>query len=239
MEGYFHAVASSFNQLVDSVHPRYGCALARRAAPSPLFAFCEAFRRANAPLFETLRKELAAFPNAQGLADVIERQLHFADLSVQVHWGDQVAPEDVAWHVDAPNSFLHLAVGLSGSRALHARRRIANDRIHQNCLVGVSDEREVLWQQPGETYLSVPCCFPHAVEYPQCDWENRIVAVQVRLFLNEEELFGMMGKEHTALDIDPRGGTAAIVFRRLAAQIVDGISVPSLEDVQSVLAEYC
>merc|ERR1711924_228313 len=94
---------------------------------------------------------------------------------------------------------------MGGSRALHARRRVANDRIQQNCLVGVSDEREVFWQQPGETYLSVPCCFPHAVEYPQCDWDNRIVAVQVRLFLNEEELFGMMGKEHTALDIDPRG----------------------------------
>jgi len=145
----------------------------------------------------------------------------------------------VAWHIDAPNSFLHLALGLSGKRALHARRNVVQGRVRQNCLVGHEDEREVLWQNQGEAYLSAPCCFPHAVEYPSVSWENRIVAVQVRLLLSEDELFGMMGKQHSSLDVDPRGGTAAIVFRQLdiAARCGGGLSLPGMDDVQTVLAE--
>ena len=69
-------------------------------------------------------------------------------------------------------------------------------------------------------------------------WDNRIVAVQMRLLLQEDELFGMLGKEHTALDIDPRGGTAAIVFRQLAAHSRSGLCIPDLAAVQEVLSEY-
>jgi hypothetical protein len=237
LEGYFHSVASSFDSDLDSVHPRLGCAFKRRPAPAPLIAFCEAFRRANAELFTSLKNDLAASRNAAGLANVLERQMHFADLSVQVHWGDEVPSDHVAWHIDAPNSFLHLAVSLSGSRVLHARRRVVNGRVPQNCLVGMSDERETLEQHQGDTYMSSPCCFPHAVEYPACSWDSRIVAVQVRLFLNEEELFGMLGSEHTALDIDPQGGTASIVFRRLST-CGDEMNMPDLALVQKVIAEY-
>merc|ERR1740130_1352086 len=147
-----------------------------------------------------------AYPTAGTLANVLDTQRHFADLSVQVHWGDEVAPENVAWHMDAPNSFLHLALGLSGSRALHARRNVKNGRVAGNCLVGEADEREILRQKQGDVYLTAPCCFPHAVQYPSCDWDERVVAVQIRLFLSEEELFGMCGKQHTALDADPNGG---------------------------------
>lgn len=238
MEGYFHAVANSFNSELDSIHPRLGCAFKRRPAPAPVFAFCEAFRRANAQLFEGLKQDLKTSRNAATLADVLESQRHVADLSVQVHWGDKVPAEHVAWHIDAPNSFLHLALSLSGTRALHARRHVTQGRVSQNCLVGHEDEREVLWQEQGDAYLSVPCCFPHAVEYPACDWRNRILAMQIRLFLNEEELFGMLGKEHTALDVDPRGGTAAIVFRRLTVHSKLGLCIPDLADVQTVLSEY-
>ncbi|CAE8635904.1 unnamed protein product [Polarella glacialis] len=239
MESYFHAVTNSFHTDVDSIHPRKGHPLSRRPAPAPLFAFCEAFRQVNMTLFSSLRSELKAFPNAGLLADVLDRQMHFADISLQVHWGDEVSAGDVAWHVDAPNSFLHLALGLSGTRALHTRNNIVKGRVHQNCLVGHEDEREVLWQNQGEAYLSVPCCFPHAVEYPAFDWDSRIVAVQIRLLLSEDELFGMMGKEHCALDVDPRGGTAAIVFRHLdiAARTGGGLSLPGMEDVHRVLAE--
>merc|ERR1712039_41412 len=128
------------------------------------------------------------------------------------------------------------ALGLSGSRALHARRHVEDGRVHQNCLVGHTDQREVLWQSEGEAYLSAPCCFPHAVEYPESAWESRTVALQVRLLLSEEELFGMMDRQHLALDIDPKGGTAAIVFRQLelAAQAgnAGGLHLPDIEDVR-------
>jgi len=190
-------------------------------------------------LFSSLKRELRACPTAGPLADVLDRQMHFADISVQVHWGDEVSAGDVAWHVDAPNSFLHLALGLSGTRALHTRRNVVRGRIHQNCIIGREDEREVLWQKPGEAYLSVPCCFPHAVEYPAADWENRVVALQMRLLLSEDELFGMMGEQPTALDADPAGSTAAAVFRQLdlAAKNGGGLSLPGMEDVQRVLAD--
>ena len=34
----------------------------------------------------------------------------FGDLAVQIHWGDAVEDHNVAWHVDANNSALHMAV---------------------------------------------------------------------------------------------------------------------------------
>merc|ERR1712154_569985 len=135
--------------------------------------------------------------NAAALASVLERQMHFADLSIQVHWGDEVPGDCVAWHLDAPNSFLHLAVGLSGKRSLHARRSLQNGRISKNCMVGSADEREIIPMEEGDAYLSVPCCFPHAVEYRSCTWEDRMVAVQIRLLLSEEELFNLLGTSHT------------------------------------------
>jgi len=211
MEGYFHAVYDSGHDYVESIHPRYGCALKRRPAPAMLLGFCEAFRCVNAKLFDQLKQDLAKNPNSAMLADVLDNKKHFADISVQIHWGDAVEAGDVAWHIDAPNSFLHMAVGLSGSRALHVRRDIRNGRVSRNCALGASDEREIVWQSEGDVYLGVPCCFPHAVEYPACSWEDRIIAVQVRLLLTEDELFG-------ALDVDSEGGTAATVFRHLASQ---------------------
>mmetsp|Transcript_6344 Transcript_6344/g.10735 ORF Transcript_6344/g.10735 Transcript_6344/m.10735 type:complete len:302 (+) Transcript_6344:58-963(+) len=237
MEGYFHAVHESYGHHVDSIHPRWGYSLPRRPAPLPLLAFCEALRRGNASLFARLEKELGRYQNAAPLASVLCRRAHLADLSVQVHWGDDVPAQDVAWHIDAANSFLHVALSLQGRRALHARHHLSRGRLSQNCLVGPNDEREVLWQEEGDVYLSTPCCFPHAVEYPAVGWQDRIVAVQCRLLLTEDELWNMTGKQHTAVDVDPHGGTAAIVFRNLEGQMAAGLSMPTLEDLQSILAE--
>jgi len=211
MEGYFHAIHDSGHDFVESIHPRFGCAIRRRPAPAALFGFCEAFRKANARIFDQLKQELANNPNSAMFASVLDSGKHFADISVQIHWGDAVEVGDVAWHIDAPNSFLHMALGLSGSRALHARRDVRNGRVSRNCLIGASDDREIIWQSEGEVYLGAPCCYPHAVEYPACSWENRIIAVQLRLLLMEEELFG-------ALDTDSGGGTAKTFFRHLDLQ---------------------
>jgi len=236
LEGYFHAVPGAHDRAVDSIHPRRGHELSRRPAPLPLSAFCEAFRRVNAPLFAALEQELAGSTTAAPLAAVLRRRAHFADLSVQIHWGDEVPPQHVAWHIDAPNSFLHMAIGLQGSRALHARRCVAKGRISKNCGVGASDGREVLWQSEGAAYLGSPCCYPHAVEYPCVDWADRIVALQCRLLLSEEELFCTM--RDTTLDVDPHGGTAAIVFGHFAAMAHGALKMPGLLDVQEVLKEF-
>ena len=40
----------------------------------------------------------------------------FGDLAVQIHWGDAVEDQDVAWHVDANNSALHMAVPEVGAK---------------------------------------------------------------------------------------------------------------------------
>lgn len=234
MEGYFHSLST--RGAVPSVHPRWGCELQRAAAPAALAAFCEAFRRANALDFAALQRELQASPSASLVAEILQREGHFADLSVQVHWGDAVPPEHVGWHVDAANSFLHMALSLQGRRALHARHRVSNGRISQQCAVGPGDDREVFWQEPGSVYLSSPCCFPHAVEYPACGWQDRIVAVQCRLLLGEEELFGMTGSGASRLDVDPKGGTAAIIFRHMAGRGAS-LRVPSLDEVRAVMTE--
>jgi len=239
LEGYFHSIPAENQKLVASVHPRLGCELQRSPAPAPLFAFCEAFRRLNAAFFARLQSDLEGSKTAAPLADVLKRRAHFADISVQVHWGDEVPLECVCWHVDAANSLVHMALGLQGRRGLHARRNIAAGRIHQNCALGLTDEREILWQAEGSAYLGSPCCYPHAVEYPAAYWSKRIVAVQCRLHLTEDEMFGnFAGRQHTMLDADPRGGTAAIVFRHFASVAGQGLVMPRLSDIQNIMEEF-
>mmetsp|Transcript_4345 Transcript_4345/g.7653 ORF Transcript_4345/g.7653 Transcript_4345/m.7653 type:complete len:296 (-) Transcript_4345:147-1034(-) len=234
LEGYFHSYPTDSPS--SSLHPRLGSELLRPAAPAPLRAFCEVFRQKNCKAWSALQHDLEKSFNARALGAVLQRQAIFADLSVQMHWGDEIPQDHVAWHMDAPNSFLHLAIGLQGQRALHTRRSVINGRVSHNCALGASDEREVLPQAQGSAYVSSPCCFPHAVQYPEVDWSKRIVAVQCRLHLSEEELFGSLtGKQHTALDIDPNGGTAATVFRHLASMASNGLQMPTLSEVQALL----
>lgn len=228
VEGYFHAVYEAHDRAVPSVHPRHGYRTDRSPAPAPMVAFCEALRRTNADLLSTLRADLARSRHGKPLAEVLQRGFHFADLSVQLHWGERIGTEDVAWHIDAPNSYLHLALGLRGSRALHARRHfLSSGAVSRNCMIGATDEREVIWQAPGDAYLSSPCCYPHAVEYAAAPWEACIVAVQCRLLLAEDELFG-------CLDVDPQASTAVAIFQQIATR---GLKLPSLVDVDAVLQE--
>jgi len=228
MEGYFHAVAGHHEQAVPSIHPRWGCPLDRRPAPLQLSAFCDAFRQVNKEMLCSLQRTLErCISKKQGLAPVMQRQACFADLAVQVHWGDEVPAEQAAWHIDAPNSFLHLALALQGRRALLAQRRKA-PRVPGQPRNEVA--AETLWQEPGAAYLSSPCCFPHAVQYPETTWEQRIVAVQCRLLLTHDELFAMDRRQ--ALDTDPHGDLAQAVFRHLSAV---HLKIPSLAEVETHL----
>ncbi|CAJ1401002.1 unnamed protein product [Effrenium voratum] len=225
MEGYFHALPHSAAS-VESIHPRHmRRKLRRAAAPLPLRAFIEAVRRCNRLSLEAMQAELRRSGEGKHLADVLARSAHFADLSIQIHWGEEVLAEEAMWHVDAANSFLHMAVGLQGRRALHAKR--ARRRTAKTAA-------ERLWQEPGASYVGSPCCYPHAVEYPEVTWDRRIVAVQCRLLLTEEEMFGDRQNLSLLLDTDPEGNTASIVFRQTEAW---PFRLPGLAEVQAVMKE--
>mmetsp|Transcript_22989 Transcript_22989/g.42301 ORF Transcript_22989/g.42301 Transcript_22989/m.42301 type:complete len:291 (-) Transcript_22989:68-940(-) len=218
VEGYFHALTGNYGREVPSVHPRLGIDLMRRSAPLAIFAFCEAFRRINAPLFTALTKDLGR--KAAPLGRVFKRNAYLSDLAVQVHWGEAVSDKDMFWHVDAPNSFLHMAIGVQGSRTLHAKRELQS-----------APQPDALRQAPGSVYLSVPCCFPHAVEYPATTWESRIIAVQCRLLLDHSEMFT------PGLDIDPHAAGATCLFQHLASMGAGALQVPDLALVKSVMRE--
>mmetsp|Transcript_19027 Transcript_19027/g.44393 ORF Transcript_19027/g.44393 Transcript_19027/m.44393 type:complete len:294 (+) Transcript_19027:47-928(+) len=218
VEGYFHALTGNYGREVPSVHPRLGLDLMRASAPLALFAFCEAFRRQNAPLFKDLTKDLSR--KARPLSQVFKRTAYLSDLAVQVHWGEAVSEKDMFWHVDAANSFLHMAIAVQGNRTLHAKRGLQS-----GC------QPEALHQAPGSVYMSVPCCFPHAVEYPTTTWESRIIAVQCRLLLDQSEMFT------PGLDIDPRGAGASCMFQHLRAMAAGSLLTPDLESVTSLMRE--
>lgn len=222
MEGFFHTASGLHGGEAPSVHPRRGSAFDRQPAPLPLAAFCEALRRKNAGLFTAIGHHLAKHCGTKPLVSVLQRGAHVADLSIQVHWGEGIPPSGVSWHIDAPNSFLHLAVGLQGRRALHAKR--GQGRYGS---AGRDDEVEVLWQEEGAAYLSSPATFPHAVEYPEVDWDGRIVAVQCRLLFHPDEFRELFGPR--SLDTDPAAGTCAALFGLLAAW--GELRTPSLEEV--------
>eukprot|EP00929_Paragymnodinium_shiwhaense_P027333 TRINITY_DN16062_c0_g1_i1.p1 TRINITY_DN16062_c0_g1~~TRINITY_DN16062_c0_g1_i1.p1 ORF type:complete len:200 (+),score=37.34 TRINITY_DN16062_c0_g1_i1:65-601(+) len=95
MEGYFHAIHSKAGEETMSVHPRKAHGLLRRPAPPVLFAFCEAFRRSNAKLFQGLQADWLSCRAGAGFGDLLRRQMHMADVSAQVHWGDEVGADNV------------------------------------------------------------------------------------------------------------------------------------------------
>ena len=144
----------------------------------------------------------------------------FADCAVQVHYGDAVEPPGrLGWHSDAPNSLIHMAIALRGRRALHSRlKHTAEGR----------REHVVEWQEPGCVYVTSPTCFEHAVEYPECSYTNRVVAVQTRLLVNEEELYTGFASENQERDwcdlMDALGPAIASISTEM----------PSLEAVQEM-----
>lgn len=229
MEGYFHAIRTSAHDDVPSVHPRRGFELLRRPAPLELLAFCEATRRENSASFNRLARALAKTRNAKSLESAILQGRHFADISVQVHWGGEVPPSRANWHIDGPNSTLHLALSLHGQRTLLAKREIPRAKVKRGADGTVATqvfEPDCMLQREGSVYLSAPCCYPHAVQYPEASWEDRVVAVQCRVLL-EDSAFDR-------IDMDAMGCTMQTVMSHMAHM---HFRLPSLEAVQEVRAE--
>jgi hypothetical protein len=54
----------------------------------------------------------------------------------------------------------------------------------------------VEWQEPGYIYVTSPTVFEHAVEYPECGLDKRVIAVQARFLVNETDLYQGFESEH-------------------------------------------
>ena len=105
--------------------------------------------------------------------------MHFADISVQIHWGSQISKPELFWHSDAENSLLHLGLSVKGSRLLHSMRAITS----------TGAVREVLApQQAGAAYLASSTLMNHAPSYPATSFQERIIALQARFLYTTEEL---------------------------------------------------
>ena len=91
MEGYFHTLGSS---AVVSANPRTGGSMPKPAANLQLRAFAQSLRAANA---EVLCKLAADCPEGSLLQKALREGRAFADLAVQIHWGQAVRPGLVCW----------------------------------------------------------------------------------------------------------------------------------------------
>ena len=184
-EGYFHSKRTEIAS--KSLNPRKGHNFDKPPAPKELRAFFVAFREKNKPFFTSLHQILRQSNNktAQHFALFFDTKGRFfeqilGDLAIQIHCGDEVKEENLGWHVDARNSLFHMAVSISGRRALHSQRA---SEINVSPLPYV-----VEWQNEGNIYVASPALFLHAVEYPQSTWESRTIAIQARFLLEKDDV---------------------------------------------------
>lgn len=222
-EGVMHGLATG--ERVDSMHPRFGLDFHKPPLPSRLRAFSCALRHANSAWIDDLATEVervaeeGAGECATTLARLLREGHAFADAAYQVHAYEEVEEDDAGWHVDAPNSTLHLALSLKGRRALLYRSAARHDTPDSDLEV-VRVE-----QEPGDVYVSSPFAFHHAVSY-DCEgaWEERVIAVQFRLLVNRDDLDAMMA---SSSDWGP-------VMRTVTDKLLhaDGLRLPTLEEVQ-------
>jgi len=221
-EGYYHSLPTSNSVYSRNPNPLIGKDFHKPPAPSFTRAFYEAFRVVNGEIFDRLKRNLlraSEFFNDDNatnntilmeedacyvLAKWIEKGYHFGDLSIQIHYGkgnEGKLTSGVAWHTDAENSLLHLAVTLRGSRVLHSRRtrrtttttvRDANStllRRPKGQEQSTTKEEEVLErQEPGNVYLSSSTLMRHAPRFFDTDYSNRVIAIHARILYTSAEV---------------------------------------------------
>ena len=158
LEGYFHTLPT--DAAVISANPRSGLEMRKPPASRRLRGFAEALRRCNRRTLQSLSR---ACPEGSRLRGALQDGRAFGDLALQIHWGDAVGPEDVQWHVDAPNSALHMAVSLHGQRTLQMKLR---DPFALE--THVVSER----QEPRDVYIGNPAAFEHGLQYAAATWDR-------------------------------------------------------------------
>jgi len=222
-EGYFHGLEEADD--IVSMHPRKGINFSKPAAPERLRAFIVAMREKNKCWTEKLatRLQKECKKGRSWLAGLIQKGKLAADLAVQVHWGEPVTGSDVNWHIDGPNSMIHFGLSIRGKRSLHTKTALS-----QTSKLEDEIEKE-LQQSAGNAYLATPSMVRHGVEYYQCDWKDRVIAIQCRMLLMDEdrnEYVNSFGDSDSLLK------TTEIV----AKFFMDAdVQMPTLDDVKMVL----
>eukprot|EP01060_Flectonema_neradi_P012470 TRINITY_DN19283_c0_g1_i1.p1 TRINITY_DN19283_c0_g1~~TRINITY_DN19283_c0_g1_i1.p1 ORF type:complete len:324 (+),score=40.35 TRINITY_DN19283_c0_g1_i1:73-972(+) len=217
-EGYFHS-KKGVSETFRCVHPRRGFDFQKPAISPKLKAFIQAFRDVNSVWIKDLELSMLKFGESsrgqnEFTAELVRDRI-VSDLAVQVHYGDEIDKQNVGWHVDAPNSLLHLAISIKGERYLHSitcnpeTAESVNNRDHQT---------------EGDIYITTPSIMRHGVEYPACNFDNRIIAIQCRFLLTEGEL----GRAMMDLSLGECSDVVAAVLSRAK------VRVPTMEEVMKV-----
>jgi hypothetical protein len=257
-EGYYHSLPTSGTVYSKNPNPLIGRDFDKPAAAPFTRAFFQAVRTVNRDVFDTLSERLleassSSCPsNHNGtqpdvevsclLARWIRTGRHFGDLSVQIHYGkgnqDKLA-SGRAWHTDAANSLLHLAVTLRGHRTLHSKRRrgeVSSDTTTDS--FGLRREphqrrnpEEVLEdQRPGSVYLSSSTLMTHAPEFFDTSHESRSIAIHARLLYTSREV-------NRFYEVRTPESWAAMTKVLAEALSHARLRVPTLAQVESTLVE--
>jgi len=201
-EGYYHSMPT--NEKIHSLNPNplIGKDFEKPAASAFTRAFYDAFRYINRDIFDTLKHNLLAQSSYNTtkqedvcyiLAKWIEMDKHFGDLSIQIHYGkrnEQKLISGAAWHTDAENSLLHLAVTLRGSRVLHSKRiqSQSNSTLLRQPLKNLVPQEILEQQNPGDVYLSSSTLMRHAPQFFDTNYNTRVIAIHARILYTSEEV---------------------------------------------------
>jgi hypothetical protein len=247
-EGYYHGLPTTDH--FRSVHSRYGYDFDKPRAALRLTSFLEAVRRVNTSwteqIISALRDELSPDNAAAlGIIRMLEENRHFADISSQIHFGDEIPHHQANFHNDGPNSTIHLALSVNGKRSLFWKG--SKDPAFVEDIYSTDEPRGYVTHEEkqiaGSVYVSSPSIVSHAVGYPKCIWSDRVIAVQCRCLFTNDEYDAM----HTA-SIEEWKEVMTVVSSCLAirkASVADpGASrceyvfrLPNLTEVQNIYDE--
>ncbi|KAK1732901.1 hypothetical protein QTG54_016439 [Skeletonema marinoi] len=240
-EGYYHSLQTSKNVFSRNPNPLIGKDHHKPAAGPFTRAFFDAFRVVNKDIFDSLRERLleaSAFKETQKedvsymLAKWIEQGHHFGDLSVQIHYGsgnEQKLVSGQAWHTDAANSLLHLAVTLRGERVLHSKRiQSSKDSTIRRPIRGQQPVEVLEKQNPGDAYLSSSTLMRHAPQFFDTDYESRSIAIHARFLYTSAEV----NKFYSVRTNDSWDKMTNVLANTLS---IADIQIPSLAQVESQL----
>ncbi|KAL7534153.1 hypothetical protein ACHAXR_005665 [Thalassiosira sp. AJA248-18] len=244
-EGYYHSLPTSETVYSKNPNPFIGSDFDKPSASPFTRAFYDAFRVANKEIFDRLKQNLllaSSFNNntmqeedaCYILATWIDKGYHFGDLSIQIHYGqgnEDKLTSGRAWHTDAENSLLHLAVTLRGRRVLHSKRmqtNANNSTLRRPTRIQEPMKEVLEEQEPGDVYLSSSTLMRHAPQFFDTGYSTRVIAIHARF------LYTSMNVDHFR-----RVRTKAswdVLTNVLATTLaVANLQIPSLAQVESRL----
>lgn len=238
-EGYYHSLPTSEKVYSMNPNPLIGRDFMKPAASPFTRAFYDAFRHVNKEIFDRLKLDLLTASrlsnNAEEdicyiLAQWIERGVHFGDLSVQIHYGrgnEAKLTSGAAWHTDAENSLLHLAITLRGSRVLHSKR--ITEARDVTLPRATRKPTEILEKQnPGDVYLSSSTLMRHAPQFFDTDYTTRVVAIHARILYASADI-NHFRRVRTRESWERLTGVLASTL------VASNLQIPSLAQVESHL----